>query len=51
MASKTARLRAKLKHKKHKERARKSGLMKVKRAGGRLKIVKSKEYKAHFHVA
>lgn len=42
---KSARHRAKLKAKKHKERARKSGLCKVKRPGGRLKIRHSKEYK------
>lgn len=39
----TARYRAKLKAKKTKERARKAGLMRVKRPGGRLKRVNSKE--------
>lgn len=43
--SKSARHRAKLKAKKHKERARKAGLCKVNRPGGRLKIRHSKEYK------
>lgn len=43
---KSARHRAGLKAKKHKERARKAGLMKVRRAGGRLRIKHSKEYKA-----
>ena len=43
---KSARHRAGLKAKKHKERARKAGLMKVRRAGGRLRIRHSKEYKA-----
>ena len=39
----TARYRAKLKAKKSKERARTAGLMKVKRPGGRLKRMNSKE--------
>lgn len=42
-SSKTARYRAGLKAKKNKERARKAGLMKVKRPGGRLKMMKCKE--------
>ncbi len=46
----TARYRAKLKAKKHRERARKAGHAKVKRPGGRLKLVKSKEAKALFHL-
>jgi hypothetical protein len=44
MAGVTARYRAKLKAKKVKERARKSGLTKAK-AGGRLKIVRNKEWR------
>ncbi len=43
----TARYRAKLKAKKQKERARKAGLMKVKRPGGRLKRVNCKEARAN----
>lgn len=43
----TARYRAKLKAKKRKERARKAGLMKVKRPGGRLKYLHTKEAKRH----
>ena len=44
----TARYRAKLKAKKNKERARKAGLMKVTRPGGRLKQVQSKEARRRF---
>lgn len=44
-SNKSARHRAKLKAKYSKERARKAGHMTVKRAGGRLKIRNSKEYK------
>lgn len=41
MASKTARLTAKLKHKKAKERLRKAGRLKKRRKGGRLvKVVR-----------
>jgi len=40
MSSKSARYRAKLKAKKVKERCRKSGLMKVRKNGGRMKRVK-----------
>jgi hypothetical protein len=40
MASKSARHRAKLKAKHRKERARKAGLYKVRKAGGRMKRVK-----------
>lgn len=36
--NKTARMRAKLKHKWHKNRMRKAGFMAKKKAGGRLKI-------------
>lgn len=44
--SKSARHRAKLKAKKHKERARKAGLTKVNRPGGRLRVRHgNKEYK------
>lgn len=42
----TARYRAKLKHKKHKERARKAGLMHVTKPGGRTKFKHTKEAKA-----
>jgi hypothetical protein len=42
----SARHKARLKAKKHKERARKAGLTKVRRPGGRLRIKHSKEYKA-----
>ena len=42
-SGKSARHRAKLKHKKQKERQRKAGLMVVKKAGGRLKMRNSKE--------
>ncbi len=43
---KTARYRAGLKAKHKKERVRKKGLMKVKRPGGRLKYLNTKEAKA-----
>lgn len=39
-SGKSARYRAKLKAKKRKERLRKSGLLKVRKAGGRMKRVK-----------
>lgn len=39
-SNKSARLRAKLKAKSRKERARKAGLLKVRKAGGRMKRIK-----------
>ena len=48
-SNKTARLRAKLKNKWHRNRMRKAGFMKKAKAGGRMKIVGSVKRPARLH--